>query len=424
MNPKMTIKWLVVALAMEIGIAAILLIITGHWLTLLNFVSNIAILGGLGYWGIKSGIFNSNNYNRTYQRPYRQRGVQGNTMQVTIPGVKFNWGGMEQTEAVNLEFEVNSQLNSIQLDVQVGNVKVIGKPGLEKITVNGYKRVWIKDPLQGRSEFENLQVSGMQENGILRIYAGTREKINVALGQVSRVDLEITVPENIPGVYNVQSGELSLRNIQAELSARSNLGNLYVENFSSGKNLNVTSQSGSITLQQIAAGQVHATTNLGKVELTGGGAEMLYLESSAGNVRARGVNCGIYKARTNAGSVEVYDLNSDGVIELRTNVGRVYANNVTAPGFQLTTDAGSVFYQGSTPTINSEAHSNLGSVQLRIAPGSSFALEASSNVGTVSVGLPISNVYMQNKNNFRGIIGAGGAMIQAGSNLGSVQISN
>jgi hypothetical protein len=417
-------RWLIVVFAVEAGLGFILLVLTGNWISLLVIAFIMGLLGGLSYVLAQAGFGNArwNSENFTNFAKWKTTGV--NAMNASIPGIKFNLGGFEHTEPINLKFEKNSQLTTIQLDVQVGTLRVTAQPGLETIQVTGLKRVWVREPSQVRYELDNLQVGGQQENNILKIYAGTRDKINIAIGQVNRVDLEVLVPDNLAGVYTTQSGDIIIRGSQANTTVRSNTGSFIIENFGSGHNLTANTNSGNISLQQIAAGQVQATTNLGRIELTGGGAELFNLESSAGNIRARGVNCGQYRAKTQAGGLEVYDLEAESPLDLHTSLGRIHAANVKAPSFNLGTHAGSVFYQGNAPTLNSEANSNMGSVHLRLSPGASFNLQATSNLGAVSIGMQPAAVLNQTRNAFRGTFGAGGPIILANSNLGSVQVGH
>jgi hypothetical protein len=423
MKNTVPVRVLGVVLAAEVLLGVVLLVTTRHWPTLIIISAMYIVLGVAGYLLAQTGVFQQDwSKPRVNKETVRQPMNQSN-MGMTFSGFKIGLGGIEQTEPVNLEYDANENLKSIKVDVQVGTLRVTAQPGLDKIRVSGVKRVWVRETAQAPFEFENLQVRGVQENGVLQIYAGTAEKISVAVGQVNRIDLNVLVPDNLPCAFTTQSGEVVVKGMQADTTLRSNTGSMTVENFGSGKNLTVNSQSGNITLSQIAAGTVQVSTSLGAINLTGGGAEQFNLESNAGTIRVRGVNCGSYRAKTSAGSVEAYEVNSDGPVEMRANLGRVYAQNVNAPGFIMTTDAGAVFYYGKAPSVNSEARSNLGLVQLRFTPGASFNLDASSSVGNVAVTLPPSTVYQQNRNLFRGAFGTGGAVVHAASNLGSVQVS-
>ncbi len=400
----------------EAGLGVLLLLATGNWISLLVITFILGGLATLGFGLARTGMLD--------QQWFSNWDTQVNKVNnIKVSGVKINMGGsFPMSEPINLNFERNETLTAIQVEVQVGTLRIIGQPGLEKIQVTGQKKVSSRDATSARMELDDLQVRGEQVGGVLQIYAGSKEKFNFSIGRSNRIDLDMLVPITMPGTYITQSGDITLRGLEADTIGRSNLGSLIVENFGAGRNLNLTTQGGNITIQQIAAGKVEAATNLGRVELVGIGAEELHLESSAGSVRARGVNCGVYRAKTNAGSVELFNSTCDGLVELRTNLGRVYAAGITAPNFVLTTDAGTVYYLGTSPHLNSEARSNLGSVELHFPSGAAFQLEATSSVGTVSLGMPPSTVYSQNRNHFNGVFGAGGPLLRAGSSLGTVSI--
>ena len=92
------------------------------------------------------------------------------------------------------------------------------------------------------------------------------------------MEIELIVPAGIAANLNTSSGELSCHQFHGELTARTNVGSLTVEDFNSGHNINLATTGGRIVLQNVAAGQVRVKAGAGMIQLTGTGAEQFDLE--------------------------------------------------------------------------------------------------------------------------------------------------
>jgi hypothetical protein len=149
----------------------------------------------------------------------------------------------------------------------------------------------------------------------------------------------------------------------------------------------------------------------------------LDLDSAAASIRARGVNCGRYAARAVTGSLELYEANIETDLDLKAGAGRIYAEKIQAASLHLEATTGSVFYRGAVPTAASEVISRVGSVQMVLAPGTGFNLEATSNVGSVETVLPVTNLKYQGRNNFEGQVASGGAPLRVSSQVGSIKVA-
>jgi hypothetical protein len=333
--------------------------------------------------------------------------------------------GLERNEVFDQTYPIANEADTLQVEVNNGNLKVIGVADLKEVQLHAVKRVWENDELVARRELERLQVRFRQEDKRLLIEAGPVDLtgVNINLGKAPRIDLELKVPMALAANYSTNTGTLDLSELTGEIAARTTAGNMNISNISGGHDLTVGTSSGRVVLQQITAAMLRARATTGVLDLTAIGADGLELETMAGGVRVRGVNCGRLQALAQTGSLELADVHADNQLQLKATAGRIQTDNIQTPAFNIETTTGSIHYKGAGPTAPSQVLSGVGSTELIFAPGANFNLEARSSVGSVQVMLPVSNTLTANRNWFRGQIGAGGPTLNVASQVGSVRIS-
>lgn len=340
--------------------------------------------------------------------------------------------GLERSETSSQNFPLEN-VKALQVEVNNGNLTVVGQAAVTEIRLNAVKRVWERDELSARRELERLQVRSRQEGDTLIIEAGQFDGgtttntinigVNINLGKPPRIDLELVVPPELAAHLGTKTGNLDLRDVAGEVAARTVAGTMNFQNIYGGRNLTVSTSSGRVIMQQITAGILRARATTGNVDLTGIGAEGLELETVAGSIRVRGVNCGRLQATATTGSVELSDVNTDTTLQLKATAGRIQTSNVRAAAFNLETTTGAIRYQGQAPIAQSLVQTGMGSTDLIFAPGANFNLDARSNVGSVQVFLPMTSTTSNSRNWFRGQIGAGGPELNVISQVGSVRVS-
>jgi len=360
-------------------------------------------------------------------QPEPASGGSGNDFNLNV-GLNIN-PGLERQETFEQEFPITVDIKALQVDVNNGNLKVVGEAGLTQIRLNAVKRVWERDESSVRREFDRLQVRSRQEGQLLIIEAGQFDNLasslgfSLNLGKSPRIDLELVVPPALAASFATNIGSLEVRELESEIAARTIAGPINIKNINGGRNLTIGTQSGRIIMQQITAGFLRARATTGILDLTALGADAIELETMAGNVQVRGVNCGRLAVNAATGSIELTDINADGVLQLKATAGRIQTNNIRAATLNIETTTGTIRYRGSAPTAPSTVQTGVGSTELIFAPGANFQLEARSNIGSVQVLLPVSQTFTTNQNWFRGQIGAGGPLLKVSSQVGSVRIS-
>jgi hypothetical protein len=425
-NAQVT-KWLFLALGIEVAIALICLLATGAWVSLVIMVMIYGLLVGGIYVMNQFGLWNGNSswWDANKMSTAQPTGFSGSSPNM---GIGINLGtGPERAETINLNIPLDDTITALQVDLSHGNLRVVGQEGAKEIKITAVKRVFVRDEYIARNELDRLQVRQRREGNLIKIEAGPADQAgqptNVTIGRASRIDLEMTAPPALAATLGNSFGDLIVKDYQGELSARTGAGSLIVENYNSGRTLRLSSNAGRIAAQQVAAGTVYVRTGAGAIELTGVGAENFDLESAAGMIRARGVNCARYIARAQMGSVDLYDARIERELIMTATAGRVQAENITSNGFQLETTTGTVFYRGTPPLYNSFVKSALGTVEMLLLAGGSFNLDARSNLGNVTVGLPLSSTYASSRNAFSGVVGAGGPQLQLQTQVGNIRVA-
>lgn len=450
-------RLLFLILAIEILIAVFFLIVSSGWGTIMSVLILLFLLGGgiflLSRLGLFSGDWGSSNRNRNQDPYWASHNVQYTSWNPSNPnpagwnsppsspsgslnfpagGLNFNIGlgintGPEHTENVSETYPLPDSTDTLQVDVNNGNLKVVGEAGLREVRLNAVKHVWETDMQKAKQELERLQIRTRQEGNRFIIEAGQSETantgININLGRVPRIDLDLVVPMEIAANFAATTGQLDLSNLSGEIAARTVAGGLNLGNINGGHDLTIATNSGRITLTQITANVLKARATTGNLDLTAIGAEAVEVDTLAGNIRIRGVNCGRVQAVAQTGSIELADLNCDGSLMVKATAGRINTNNIRANALNIETTTGAIRYQGAAPTAPSQVQTGVGTTELIFAPGANMNLEARSNVGGVQVFLPVAQTYASNRNLFKGQIGAGGPPLNVVSQVGSIRIS-
>lgn len=452
MRNLQTRRLLWIAFFVEVGFGAFCLLLSRSVASIVVIVVLLGLAGGLAFVTRATGIWNQGQVGSkpwvkppvypnqppanpagwtppppppptgpNYTTPRSNRGMGWNMS--NFGNVSFNLGmNPERTEQVNLNVPLDEKISSFVLNLSSGGVKVRGQEGIKELRIVATKRVWANDEFEARMQLDRLQLTHTIEGNVLRVEAGDPNQ-GLVIGRAPRMDLEIELPPALAADLTSNFGEILTRDYNGDLVAKTNLGAIGVENYSSGRNITLNTASGKLSLQGVAAGLVRAKSGAGLIELSGVGAEDLDLDSTAASIRARGINCGKYAAKAVTGSIELYEAKVEGDLELKAGAGRIHAERIQATSLHLEATTGSVFYRGNVPTAASEVISRVGSVQMVLAPGTGFNLEAASNVGTVDTNLPVTTMRAQSRNSFDGQIAGGGAPVRVSSQVGSIKVA-
>ena len=420
------VRILWIALAVEVGLGVIGLLISRAISSLVVIVLILGFVGGIGFALRLSGLWLNQLLDTPRVRNTAWPSGESRSAQTgswNVAGLNLNLSNLpEHTEALQETIPLETEGVEVVVNVGSGGIRVVGQAGLSHIQVKATRHVWARDAQAARPELDKLQIRHWQEGHILRLEAGDPDQ-GFVIGRGARIDLEIALPPTLTLGLTTSTGEIAVSQFQGDLSAKTTFGNLSVEGYNSGRNINLNTTSGRVNLQSVAAGSVRVKAGAGLLNLVGVGAEQIELESTAGSIRGRGINCGRYLAHATTGSVELYGGQVEFGLDLRAGAGRVQAEDVRTPSFRLEATSGMVFYRGVAPVAASEVSSLVGSIGLVLSPGTPFNLEARSNVGTVETLLPVSAVTNQSRNAFEGQVAGGGALLKVTSQVGTIRVS-
>jgi DUF4097 and DUF4098 domain-containing protein YvlB len=431
LNQKV-IKILWIALAIEVAVAALFLIFSRNIASLIVITIILGIIGGAGYVSGWLGWWVENNKKPPVQPLPQGQPVQmgANNMSGNLKSFFDNIGNInvnlnsypERREVINLNLPLAADAKLLHLNVLSGALRLTGQPGLQnEVQIVATRRVWAKDEAEARQKFDRLQVRHWLDGSTFRVEAGDPQQ-GIVIGDASRIDIEINVPQALATILNTSMGELVTRNYNGKLTAKSAAGTIDIENYSSGRDVSIQTSSGQIRLNNVAAGKVHAKSLAGMMQLTGVGAEQVELETTAGGIRARGINGGRFAASATTGLVELVEASLEVGLEMKTGAGRIYVENVQPNAMKLEAATGAISYRGGVPKAPSDVSTGAGSIALQFAQGTGYNLDARSNLGVVEVHVPATAGGAQNRNYFAGQVGGGGAPIRVISQVGSVKV--
>jgi DUF4097 and DUF4098 domain-containing protein YvlB len=214
-------------------------------------------------------------------------------------------------------FQRNLQVSGpVRLEIDAGSsdITIHGGPA-GQVSVSGKIHVsngWLFGRRTGRVE-EVEQNPPIRQNGnVIRIE-------DTHLNNIS-VDYEITVPANTPVQSHLGSGDLSIRDLNADLDLASGSGDLVLQHITgtirshSGSGdvraedvngpLNAEASSGDIRVEERGKGDIELHTTSGNVEVRGvDGA--LRIEAGSGDITAEGRPSGNWEARAGSGNIHL-----------------------------------------------------------------------------------------------------------------------
>ena len=173
------------------------------------------------------------------------------------------------------------------------------------------------------------------------------------------------------------------------------------ENFAwDGKNLQVTTGSGSIKWQDTTAKTVQFTSGSGSIKLKGIEAE-LQVTVSSGSIRLEDI-AGNMTLASGSGSVKGSDIK--GVMNVATGSGSITVQDLTGGG-AFATGSGSIKVNIKEATCDIGIGAGSGSVKLVLPKDLSFTLEAKSGSGSIDTDFDEVLSYNKKGNEATGVVG-------------------
>jgi DUF4097 and DUF4098 domain-containing protein YvlB len=233
------------------------------------------------------------------------------------------------------------------------------------------------------------------------------------------------------------AGNLVIGEVARSFSARCNNCNISARGMRN--DATVRTANGSIELDHIG-GRVNAETANGSIRINDVGGDVIAksysnsititkargfvtADSLSGDVIVRGAGAGV-RASAVSGSIEIGD--SKGRIEVDAANGAITLNNIDGKDVSAKTANGEVLFSGGFYESGRYLFfSANGNVVLTLPPESNFNLMIKSDIGSINTEFPLKlepGAQLGGRGPIAGVVGKGGADVQAGAANGTVHI--
>jgi len=380
----------------------------------------------------------------------------------------------EESKTLNVE---DGPVNLIVYN-GAGDVSVVGGDG-DTVEIEVVKTG--NAPTQARAEqdLDNIHYDISQNGNTITL---TYELDKIRTDHVDTVDFTITVPvetsveaETSLGEVNVSSingdttltndfGNINVENIIGALSANSQSGKLEVHSVKagsqdidihsgfgqvtaeqlSGKNISITSSSGTIELNNIrATGDLVTSSDFGNVSYENGSSVSLEVGTKSGKVSITKVNvrnelkiqndfgeivlvqamAGSYNIHTNSGSIDVDGAQNN--LKAHTDFGSIIIKNAESTTLDLDTQSGTIEFSGSLGPGPHMVVSDFGQIDLYIPTDTQLKMSLATDFGNISSEIPITVILEGNleKNKQEGTINGGGDLLTVRTKSGDINIA-
>ena len=373
------------------------------------------------------------------------------------------------------------------IDNPCGSVTVRGADRSD-IIVTIQRQAWGANEQDAQAQLETLELELAQEGDTLQISLPDPEKAcrNLAgLGEPPRINLDITTPVQtaarittdagsidlealgLEARLETQFGAISVHDLGAGLEARTQNGKIEAVRVQAGDQaIQLSSQFGSIHLEQARGGKLEIASDNGGIELSkvdiieasklnsafgnlgwqGGSSPSVELQSQNGKITLSGLQAAeSLRAQSDFGDITLEQVASQAVhlttlngrievdgaagqLQAQTDFGDIQILNAEAVDFNLTSKNGKIVFQGSLGAGPHQAKTDFGSIQVQIPAGTGFDYDLQTEFGKISVGEPGQpGVELQpqtpvDKKHWQGSANGGGALVQAVTQNGNISI--
>jgi Putative adhesin len=304
-------------------------------------------------------------------------------------------------------FERTLQVSGpVSLEVTTGSGSITVRTGGNG-TVHIFAKIRAHDSWFGMSAAEKIknlesnppidqQGNTIRVGGIHGWHSGFLSWLGWGSDNVS-IDYDLTVPAATGLASRTGSGNQSFDGLQLSSSAAAGSGNITVQNVVG--DLRVTTGSGDLKIDSVK-GALHADTG-------------------SGNIRATGV-AGEVSAATGSGNVEVQQA-APGNVTVKTGSGGVTLSGVRG-GLKIQTGNGEIRVVGE-PKDDWHVGTGSGNIDLTLPSQASFNLDATTSSGSVELHRPLTVQGLVSRNHLQGKTGNGGALLDAHTASGNIEIN-
>jgi DUF4097 and DUF4098 domain-containing protein YvlB len=329
------------------------------------------------------------------------------------------WAGVQMVQDSGVRFHLNANTTSAKA-TETKSLTVSGPADLtvvndfgevnlasgadEQISVKAEKTAWGNNDAEAQAALKDLKIIYDQTGNQIKITVQQPVEVNtlnVGPGGGS-VKFTITVPKatavtvnssngdialaGTTGRANLQTefGALTLTNLTGEVTGKSNNGSLTAKQIHAEGAVTLSSEFGSLTIEDVQGSDVTLASTNGTLELTGIQASgLLKATSEFGAIHLSSSRAGTADIHSNNGSVRLEKLTLDGKISVNSDFGDLTLTGVQATAYELETKNGKIHLDGAQGAIR--AHSEFGLIEVLNAENATLDL-ASNNGGVTFSG--------------------------------------
>lgn len=164
-------------------------------------------------------------------------------------------------------------LKTLDVDAGAGSLSIIGREGIDEITVKA-------DIYTSDDNENNYQFSLTESGKTAYLIARNSNNSGISWGNGHRIDIEVIVPNSLMLDVTDGSGEMIIRDINANVDVKDGSGDLTIQNVKA--NLNVKDGSGDLNIANISgnlsvndgSGGLRVSQVVGNVSIDDGSGEM------------------------------------------------------------------------------------------------------------------------------------------------------
>ncbi|MBI3243949.1 MAG: DUF4097 family beta strand repeat protein [Chloroflexi bacterium] len=343
-----------------------------------------------------------------------------------------------------------------------GDITIIGGTG-DEIVVKAHKTAWGASQEDAEAGLAEIKVNVTQNGDAVTVEVQRPRPVNfIGIGgqRTDTVDLTITVPATTKVTASTSFGDVSLSGTMGDadvktsfgdvsvkdvqggaVEARTDFGEMSLEDVTADGNVEAHSSSGKITLDNVEAeGDVNLSTDFGGIEFKTGNADSLVADTNSGKVELSGLSvAGLVMARSNFGEVKLTkvdagsynldtssgDINVEGAsssVKAHTDYGDINVTEAEAVTLDLSTDSGAITFAGSLGDGPHTIKTDFGSVKLKLPEETALDFDLSTDFGKIKSDFPITIQGEQEQTHWQGTINGGGERLTAETSSGDISI--
>lgn len=327
---------------------------------------------------------------------------------------------------------------SLQVTNQSGSVTVTGAD-VETVQIDVVKTAYDSSQSRADQEVKSIQYTVDQSGNTITLRYALPDSMNFS-NKVNTVDFIVIVPQNTSLDVRAGAGNISVSRVEGQVQLESGFGRTVLEDIQGA--ISVNSQSGSIRVSGVEADgdDILLATNFGEVSLEGATGQNLNISSKSGALKLQDIRLdGDLAASTDFGEINLeqvmassYDLDSnsgaitvDGVrgpLRAHTEFGSINISNATSVTLDLLTRSGSIEFTGSLGEGPHLLHSDFGGILVSLPADSAFDVDLSTDFGQISSEIPVTVTGDINEQHQVGTINGGGGQLKIVTKSGNVSI--